>query len=66
MEVEKEWHLFLLGKNLEIKGWHKKHLKKSKKFMDMIIGNLTLFFKKKEIVIYMRSWDIKGPDWLKI
>lgn len=30
MEVEKEWHLFLLWKNLEIKGWHKKHLKKSK------------------------------------
>ena len=35
-------------------------MKKSKKFMDMIIGNLTPFFKKKEIVIYMRSWDIKG------
>ena len=41
-------------------------MKKSKKFMDMIIGNLTPFFKKKEIVIYMRGWDIKGQDWLKI
>lgn len=27
---------------------------------------LYTILKKKEIVIYMRSWDIKGQDWLKI
>lgn len=41
-----------------------KRLAKDK--LERAIGNLTLFFKKKEIVIYMRSWDIKGLDWLKI
>lgn len=53
-------------KEFRNKGLAQKAFEEVEKFMDMIIGNLTPFFKKKEIVIYMRSWDIKGQDWLKI
>lgn len=53
-------------KEFRNKGLAQKAFEEVEKIMDMIIGNLTLFFKKKEIAIYMRSWDIKGPDWLKI
>ena len=53
---------FLLWKNTGIKAMRKKRYNWLKKSMAVRIGNWLLFYRKKEIVIYMKKWDIIKPE----